>query len=100
MDKFLLAENPMSDSDEIYIVHALPPFALIAAIVGAFTYPDADQRIFQSFAFRNIDGVVEDHTLIIVYTEASHDQAEKLLSKAWRWYRSYMEWEDKNISDE
>lgn len=94
MDKFLIAYNDMSGSDDTFIVHALPPFALIQAFQGAGKV-NLDNRLFQSFAFRNSQGVVEDWTLVIVYTEASMEQADKLLSKAWRWYRSYMEWEDK-----
>lgn len=101
MDKFLLAENPMIDPDDrdLYIIHAIPPFSMIQAVQGAGKAP-VDQRLYQSFAFRNIQGTIEDWTLVIIYSEGTPEQADKLLSKAWRWYRSYMEWEDKNLSDE
>lgn len=89
----------MSGSDDQYIVHALPPFSLIQALQGSGKVA-VDNRLFQSFGFRNSDGIIEDWTLVIVYTEANFEQAEKLLSKAWRWYRSYMEWEDKQIDNE
>ncbi|GAO43819.1 hypothetical protein [Flavihumibacter petaseus] len=99
MDKFLLADNPMTESDETYIVHALPPFSLIQAFQGAGKANIAPE-LFQSFAFRNSIGEVEDWTLAILYSEAPVDQAGKLLSKAWRWYRAYMEWEDKQFDNE
>lgn len=89
----------MTDSDDLYIVHALPPFTLIQA------FPEAGKanvatELQQGFAFRNIDGIVEDHTLVIVFSEAPPGDAYKLLSKAWRWYRAYMEWEDKQFDNE
>ena len=92
MDKFLLAENPMRpDVDSVFIVHAIPPFALISAQLGQHRPPSP----FCQYAFRNVDGNIEDWTLFIHYIEANESDATKLLDKAWRWYRSYMEWEDK-----
>lgn len=101
MDKFLLAENPMVNVEgrDMYIVHALPPFSLIQAFQGAGRL-NLDNYLYQSFAFRNSTGQVEDWTLAIIYSEVSKDQAERVLSKAWRWYRSYLEWEDKQFDNE
>lgn len=93
MHKFLLAENPMVPDDTgVFLIHALPPFALIRAQAGQL---QPNGTVFGQYAFRNIDGVIEDWTLYIHYIEANAPDAAKLLDKAWRWYRAYMEWEDK-----
>lgn len=83
----------MTDSGDLFIVHALPPFTLIQAFPEAGRVNIRSDR-YQSFAFRNAYGVVEDWTLAILYSEAAQEDAFKVLSKAWRWYRSYMQWED------
>jgi hypothetical protein len=96
MDKFLLAENPMRpDNKGCFIVHAIPPFTLIRARVGRMEVKS--NAPVGNYAFKNIDGVTEDWTLYVVYSEGNAEQCEHIISRAWRWYRSYMEWEDKNI---
>lgn len=78
------------DNPGAFIVHAIPPFALIRAELGQHQ-PDT---LFVQYAFRNMNGVIEDWTLYIHYIETSKDDTAKLLDKAWRWYRAYLEWED------
>lgn len=88
----------MTDSKEEYVIHALPPYSMIKIIAGKDKLPLEAFR-YSSFAFRNSDGVIEDWTLVAIYSEGSQEQVETLLPKAWRWYRSYMEWEDKQIDN-
>lgn len=99
MHKFLLAENPLApDSSGVFLLHALPPFALIRAEQGQVRLKTG--AVFCQYAFRNSIDQVEDWTLFIHHLEAGHEDAAKLLDKAWRWYRAYMEWEDKQFENE
>jgi hypothetical protein len=45
--------------------------------------------------------VPETWALIIrdVYDSSTNEELGKLLDRAWRWFRSYMEWEDANIDE-
>lgn len=84
------------EDNAVYIVHAIPPYALIRAIMGQHR---PKMTVFNQYAFRNSDGIIEDWTLYIHYVEMNAENAEKLLDRAWRWYRAYMEWEDKNNNE-
>ena len=96
MDKFLLAENPQrSEQSGLWIIHMLDPITIICCTQGQ----EEVGEIFKHFAFANIDGVQEYWTLSIYFSNGNGDletKAFKLLDRAWRWYRSYMEWEDAN----
>lgn len=103
MDKFLLAENPMRpEQSGLWVIHLLNPKAIIQCIEGhqVTTAP------YAHYSFQNIDGVVEQWTLSAYFLFTTDfltnpdQQARPLLDRAWRWYRAYMEWEDKNITDE
>lgn len=97
MDKFLLAENPMRPDSDCYIVHAVPPFTFIYAQVGRQEVKS--NAPVGNYAFKNSDGVTEDWTLTIVYSEGNVQQCEHIISRAWRWYRSYMEWENQQNNE-
>ncbi|MCW0484084.1 hypothetical protein [Gaoshiqia sediminis] len=105
MDRFLLAENPINTDDVIkqYIIHTIKPKCIIEA-VNASDDSDVVSSGFphQIFEFINSDGVPEIWALIVrdVYDHSSSDEIEKLLSRAWRWFRAYMEWEDGNIDEQ
>lgn len=103
MDKFLLAENPMRpDNSGPFIIHMLDPIAIIRCVPG---HEDVG-NIFKQYQFTNADGQPEGWTLSLYHLftsdmlEKPEDRALKLLDRAWRWYRSYMEWEDGGIADE
>jgi hypothetical protein len=106
MDKFLLAENPMRpDQSGLFIIHMLDPIAIIQCREAHVS--EKEGEILKYFYFKNIDGVTEEWTLSIFhffttdFLEQPEDRALKLLDRAWRWYRAYMEWEDNKIdSDE
>lgn len=97
MDKFLLAENPMRpDITGAFIIHMLDPIAIIACDEGNIERG----MIFKHYQFVNGDGVAEFWTLSVYFANGEGDietRVFKLLDRAWRWFRSYMEWEDNNI---
>lgn len=102
MDKFILGENPMrqSDSPDLFIIHLLNPVSIFRAHEG---HVEVKDKIYQHYQFRNSDGIIEEWTLSVhhFYTTdfltEPEQQVKPLMDKAWRWYRSYLEWEDDNI---
>lgn len=92
----------MREGSGTWIVHLLNPQAHIQCIEG---HVETD-KIHKHYQFDNVDGVMERWTLsaqfmfttdFIIEPEA---QVIPLLDRAWRWFRAYLELEDKNINDE
>lgn len=100
MDRFLLAENPMRDDSGIWIIHLLEPQAIMRCTEG---YVQID-NIYKHYQFKNGDGEIEQWTLSAYhffttnFISEPEQQVVPLLDRAWRWYRSYMEFEDHNIN--
>lgn len=103
MDRFLLAENPMNKDGRIYIIHTVDPKCIIE-VIDFFKQgkpDDATNLPSKNFFYINHDGISESWLLVI------RDQCNKgsdkgygaLLDRAWRWYRSYLDWEDDNIDE-
>lgn len=101
MDRFLLAENPMKTGKQ-YVIHTTKPKLIIEA-VDASEDPDVVSSGFphQIYQYVNSDSITETWALIIrdVYDESTIEEQGKLLERAWRWFRSYLEWEDENIDE-
>jgi hypothetical protein len=101
MDKFLIADNPMRDDSGAWIIHLLSPQAHIQCLEG---HAQTD-KIHKHYTYKNSDGAIEGWTLSaqFFFTTDFISEPEKqvipLLDRAWRWYRSYLELEDKNIDD-
>lgn len=109
MDRFLLAENPMnSDGQPIAIIHTITPIAIIALYLDEA--PKGDSKLYRAFEHHPSGSEKEIWTLKIhhLFTTnmAALDEVEsekmidKLLTRAWHWYKSYLEWEDKNIDED
>lgn len=119
MDRFLLVENPMhQEPHKIYILHAISPRCLIECIP---VYNEKDREVtagdveikelFILNKFVNSDRLPEYWKLVIndFYDHKSTSDVildgeaikkyYKVLEKAWRWYRAYLEWEDNNIDE-
>lgn len=97
MDKFLLAENPMTQEENLSVIHTVDPIAIIECIAG-HTYCTTPYR---QYSFTNVDGDQEDWTLRVHHfhtRETNYDQhlVYSLLDEAWVWYMRYMNWEDNN----
>lgn len=106
MDRFLLAENPIkkpnsNEYNPLYIIHTLEPKCIIEAIClnENFELKGSIELPYAKFEHKNTDGAIEEWVLAIrdIYSTASTSNIEQLLPRAWRWYRSCLEWEDKNI---
>ncbi len=93
MDKFLIADNPLREGSGQWVIHLLDPKAIIRCTEGHVV---ADS-VYQHYSFDNSNGVTEDWTLSAYhlfttdFLTTPEEQARKLLDKAWRWYRAYME---------
>lgn len=88
-----------SDSGQ-WINHMLDPKAMIRCSMGHIAPPE---QLFKHYQYIGTDGIIEDWTLSIYhyfttdFSDGQEEKALKLLDRAWRWYRSYLEWDDKNI---
>lgn len=102
MNKFLLAENPMRpEQSGLWIIHLLDPQAIIKCDEDHLEFEPG--KFYKHFSFKNSDEIVEYWTLSVHFMftrELDSEQhsaiVDQMLSRAWRWYRAYMEWEDKN----
>lgn len=112
MFKFLLCENPMKPG-RVFIIHTPEPACLIEAIClndieGNPEYVGKLDEIFDLFSYKNTDGVIERWELLIVkYFDVSPNENESttveyrhVIKRAWKWYLSYLQWEDKNIDQD
>lgn len=97
MDRFVIADNPMSGKEQIILVHTVKPVTLIECIPGHV------QCKTHFVLFEQLDFVNCNHkwTLRVHYTETKDiEQLDKLLNRAWHWYFKYMEklrgWEKEN----
>lgn len=95
MDKFLLGENPLRPESGLWIIHMLDP----VAIIRCTEVKEAADKVSQDYVYINTDNVAEQWTLSVFFIDKDIEEKEMyhLLDRAWRWYRSYMQWEDKNI---
>lgn len=99
MDKFLLGENPMRPAQSgLWVIHLLNPKAIIRCTSGHVQI----DTIYRHYQFENADGVIEEWTLSAYhffttdFVSEPEKQVMPLLDRAWRWFRSYLEWEDEN----
>lgn len=99
MDKFLLAENPLRPDDSgHWIIHLLDPIAIISCTNGFMLHKKNDTTIYKKFSLQNSEWTLSIYHLFTTdFLEEPKDKAIPLLNRAWRWYRSYLEWEDKQI---
>lgn len=105
MDRFLLADNPMRpDQSGCFIIHMIDPISIIACHEN---HVDIINQPCRQYSYTNSDGILEHWTLSVhhMYTANmaalddvnSQAMIDKLLKKAWHWYKAYMDWEDDNI---
>ncbi len=106
MDRFLLSENQMIDPDKrrVFIFHTQQPAMLIE--VHHEAYATGDEKMFLTGNYLNPDGVIETITLDIAalfcdpdVTDELKERINKVLSKAWHWYTSYLKWEDEQVDE-
>ncbi len=84
-----------------YILHTIAPKCIIEICL-----PDDDPISsgypHQVFTYFNPDETKETYALVVrdVYDQSDMDAVGKLLNRAWKWYRAYLEWEDDNIDED
>lgn len=111
MDRFLLCENPLMDSNRpIYILQTIKHRMLIQVIPyeeeSDLSYNLDD--VFDLFSFVNSDGLKENYMFkVVTFYDLSENEIDEYMSeirlhitKAWKWYKSYMIWQDKQIDFE
>ncbi len=95
MDRFLLAENPMSDTNSLAIIHTVEPVAIIEVLDGHISPSGQDTRHGHFTYGDELWTLQVKHLFTTSFEPHTHELLiNKLLSRAWRWYRSYLEWED------
>lgn len=100
MNKFLFAENEMAKNNTPAIIHMLDPISIILIEEGHVNH----ERPHKHFTHIGLDGATEHFTLIVHHLFStkfvSDDEipaiVDKLLTKAWHWYASYLNWQDIN----
>lgn len=100
MDRFLLAENPMRENDDLFIIHTIDPPMIIQVHHEAV----GTGRATLTVNYQGSSGLIETITLEVVssidYERISSDRIAKLLNRAWHWYKAYLEWEDENFDED
>lgn len=98
MDRFLLADNPMTGNNTA-IIHTVDPVAIIEVLQGHMQLQTGTH--FAHYTFTNVDGLQEAYTFRLHHfftrefdSEQHGAQVARLFNKAWHWYMAYMNWED------
>lgn len=106
MDRFIWSENPMHPDDSgCFIVHTIHPEMIIR--VDHETFAVGDGKMFLTANYENSNGDIETVTLTIAQflpknihvTDQLRMDVDHTLQRAWRWYASYLKWEDDNIDE-
>lgn len=91
----------MRPESGLWVVHLLEPKAIIQCSEGHIKVNNP----FRHYQFKNSDGATEQWTLSAYhffttdFLTEPEQQVVPLLDRAWRWFRSYLQFEDKNIDD-
>lgn len=99
MDRFLLADNPRTNRG-LSIVHMMDPVAIIIVDEGHVNtgkkqkHFEYDYELYtlsmHHFFTTNMAGLDD---------KIGNEMTDKLLSKAWHWFKSYLQWEDEQIDE-
>jgi hypothetical protein len=112
ISEFLLCENPMKAGSRseggagLFVLKTTSPICLIECRSMDEDKPHmALTDIFDFYEFVNADGIFERHQLILVFPKSAEVKESdihnfrKILDKSWRWYRSYIDFEDGGIDE-
>src|SRR5687768_16306243 len=101
MDKYLLAENPMSDNGCMAIIRTVAPIAIFEVIEGRVKC----SKWHKYYQFMNSDDELETYTIEVFHyfipgvtsiEEVGADYVYKQLDDAWHWFKAYIKWFDEN----
>ena len=96
MDRFLIADNPLSGNGHRAIIQTIKPQAIIECVDGHIDHTKPHRH----YSFTNAAGETEPWTLSVSYLSATNDNEQqllvidKLLKRAWHWYVAYLQWEE------
>lgn len=95
----MLAENPMREG-RVFIIHTIKPKCLIE-VCEPQDNPKSSGYPHGIYEYFNTGRIKETWALIVrdVYDNPDLADVQNLLDKAWKWYKSYLKFEDKNIDD-
>jgi hypothetical protein len=105
MNKFVLAENPMSPTGGTWVIHLPTPIAIIE-VVEAGEKPLSKKALYAlPFNYINPTGFIERYELRLYHyfntKFGNDDQSEILaigmLNEACLWYKSYLKWENNQL---
>lgn len=105
MDRFLFAENPLNEGEiqKQYVIHTVKPKCIIEAVDVA-EQPDVVSSGYphQVYSYENTDAIEETWALVIrdVYDGSTVAEQGKLLDRAWRWFRSYLQFQDSAVDEQ
>ncbi|GEM_PF-6408072 len=87
MYRFMLTFNPLRP-DKVYITHTIKPKCIIQVIKSADISLDEYSNLFD----HNQDSNKAKYTLVTkeIFSETTSEEIQKTLSRAWRWYRSFL----------
>lgn len=109
MHKFLLAENPQAPgSGGLWIIHMPDPICIIEAVLEGEKIQTPKVIHKKEFEYVSSDGVSEHWQLRLYHyfttdfneEKEAEELAEKIIIRAWRWYKEYLIWEDQIIDDD
>lgn len=96
----------MNENGSQAVIHTIDPVAIIEVCKDHLTFKEG--IYFQHFTHTNLEGEEEGFTFRLHFQfsrsladgEAQAKEVSQLMNRAWRWYQSYMNWEDKQHEKE
>lgn len=103
LNRFLLAEDPRSSLEGgTAIIHTIEPYSIIGVIHELVEHTQP----YRHFIYNEEESVTLYVHHMFTTNMAAADEVEsdkmidKLLNRAWHWYKSYLEWEDQNLNEQ
>jgi hypothetical protein len=91
MDKFLLAQNPMTGGKSgQFVIHMLDPVMIITCQTG---HLELYGRTYRQYQFADKGSTIYLWTLSVHHSQdgTNLERENAILDRAWRWFRSYLE---------
>jgi hypothetical protein len=105
MDKYLLAENPLTDNGDLAIIKTVDPIAIIGIKEGHNLVPDHPCSFWQYggekytlYVHHLFTTKFTEQVSNIAFVDVADNSREKLVKKelrrAWKWFEAYLIAED------
>lgn len=104
MNKFILGENPMTDSGGLWVIHLPDPKAIIEVV------PVGDKIHSKNAVYAKDCQYHDERYQLRIYHYFTSDiglsdeqmriKAHKMLDDAWKWLLSYLIWEDSQLNED